>query len=403
MFTLEETCLQLSRNRTRTVILLLATALLAGCMAFYLGNLRANQEAFDRLAEATKLGVDVTSVSGMSAGLNITPQSKEKFTSSPYLEDFLYSSRAVGTYSPEARKREPVGDTFYDVHFFPINSLRFTSVMDDELDFADGYDESLFAGDEPLAVVSDTFAEDNGIEPGDRLTFPVYTHIYHDDESVSYELIGDLTLTVVGLHHSEIYPKTMFVPVEWLHKECDARGVGFYYNGLGATLKDTRQLNQFKESIPDIPFLEPDPKSKDMHSGVTICVRDEEYIKKAEVFGENIVMFKRFQVPFFVLAIGLIILAIFLIMRSSRRDIAIACSLGRPKLLSAMSCFLAALFAEVVGCVLVFPAMVFLAGISVIGSLGVCGVFLLCSCLGNVAALALILRFDTFTLLTAAE
>ena len=404
MFTLEETFLQLSRNRTRTVILLLATALLAGCMAFYLGNIRANQEAFDRLASTTKIQVDITSGNGvMNSGLNITPQSKEKFMSSSYLENFLYGSRAVGTYSPEAQSREPVGDLFYDMDFAPVNNMNAIYLPDYEMDFAQGYDESFLAGDEPWAVVLDTFAAANSIELGDQLTFPVYMHIYNDDNTVRYELIGNLTLKVIGLYHSDQYPKTMLVPVEWLRKECEARDASFYYNNVGATLKDTRQINRFKQSIPDIPFLEPDPESTDMHSGATICVNDEEYIKRAEVFTQNIMLFRRFQVPFFVLAIGLIILAIFLIMRSSRQDIAIACSLGRPKLLSALSCFLAALFAEVVGCVLVFPAMVFLAGVSVSGSLGICGIFLLCSCLGNVAALALILRFDTFTLLTAAE
>ena len=373
-------------------------------MAFYLGSLRANQEAFERLAEVTEIEVDITSGNGaMAAGLNITPQSKEKFMSSPYLENFLYGARAVGTYSPEARRREPEGEDFYDVDFGSVNSLEAIYSPDYELDFAEGYDESFFAGDDPWAVVLDTFAEENGIESGDQLTFPVYTHIYHDDESISYGLIGSLTLTVVGLYHSEVYPQTMLVPVAWLHKECEARGVDFYYNNVGATLKDTLEINQFKQSIPDIPFLGPDPRSKDMHSGATICVCDEEYINKAEVFGQNLMMFKRFQIPFFVLAVGLIVLAIFLIMRSSRRDIAIACSMGRPKALCTLSCFLAALFAELVGCVLVFPAMVFLAGVSLGGSLGICGIFLLCACLGNIAALALILHFDTFTLLTAAE
>lgn len=404
MFILEETLWQLSRNRTRTIILLLATALLAGCMAFYLGNIRANQEAFERLAEMTEIEVNITNGNGaMAAGLNITPQSKEKFMNSPYLENFLYGARTVGTLSPDARAREPEGDKFYDVDFGSVNSLEAIYSPDYELDFAEGYDESFLAGEEPLAVVLDDFAEANGIEPGDQLTFPVYTHIYHDDESISYGFIGDLTLTVIGLYHSEKYPKTMLIPVEWLHKECEARGVDFYYNNLGATLKDTRQINQFKQSIPDIPFLEPDPRSKDMHSGATICVYDEEYINRAEVFGQNIMLFRRFLAPFFVLAIGLIILAIFLIMRSSRQDIAIACSLGRPKLLSALSCFLAALFAELVGCVLVFLVMVLLAGVSVSGSLGICGIFLLCACLGNLVALALILRFDTLTLLTAAK
>ena len=41
-------------------------------MAFYLGSLRANQEAFERLAEVTEIEVDITSGNGaMAAGLNI--------------------------------------------------------------------------------------------------------------------------------------------------------------------------------------------------------------------------------------------------------------------------------------------------------------------------------------------
>lgn len=409
MLTLQDMIWQLTRNKGRTVILLLASAMLAGCMAFYLGNIRANQEALERLAAVTEIQVDVTCGSGaMSSGLNITTKSKDNFLQSPYLENFLYGARAVGTYSEKARRDDPKNpaDTltgFGDVDFGSINAREAIYSPDYEFDFADGYDESFFAGDEPLAVVLDTFAEENGIERGDELTFPVYMHIYGDYGVVEYSLIGDLTMTVIGLYHSEAYPQTMLIPVEWLRKEADARGARFYYNNLGATLKEPLQLNQFKQSIPDLPFLEPNPESYDEHGGATICVDDEQYINAAETLGQNIVLFKRFQIPFFCMVIGLVVLAIFLIMRGSRRDMAISCSLGRPKLLCALSCFLAALLAEVAGCVLVFPAMVFLAGVSTAGSLMICGTFLLCACLGDVVALTLILRFDAFTLLTATE
>ncbi|WP_322176541.1 hypothetical protein [Acutalibacter caecimuris] len=103
------------------------------------------------------------------------------------------------------------------------------------------------------------------------------------------------------------------------------------------------------------------------------------------------------------MVIGLIVLAIFLIMRSSRRDIAISSSLGRPKFLSALANFLAALFSETVGCILIIPVAVLGTGLSIGGALIICGVFLLCACIGNGLALALILHFDTFALLTATE
>lgn len=89
---------QLSRNRARTIVLLLASV--------------------------TKIEVDVTYGNGaQAAGLNISPQSKEKYMSSPYLENFLYGAKAVGAYSQEARRKEPEGTEFGDVDFGCISAL----------------------------------------------------------------------------------------------------------------------------------------------------------------------------------------------------------------------------------------------------------------------------------------
>ena len=113
--------------------------------------------------------------------------------------------------------------------------------------------------------------------------------------------------------------------------------------------------------------------------------------------------FKQFQIPFLVMIVGLVVLAVFLIMRGSRRDMAIAASLGRPRLLVALSNFLAAFIAELLGCAIILPVMVLGAGLSFGGALMICGAFLACADLGNVLGLALILRFDAFTLLTATD
>lgn len=168
-------------------------------------------------------------------------------------------------------------------------------------------------------------------------------------------------------------------------------------------MKDPRQINTFKESIKDINFLEPNPDTMMDFTGATITVDDQQYIISAETLGQTVVLFRRFRIPFFGLVTGMIVLAIFLIMRGSRRVMAISISVGRPRVLCAMSCFLAALIAEAAGCALVFPAMVLLAGLSAEGAAAICGAFLLCSCAGNIIALCLILRFNAFTLLTAAE
>ena len=132
-------------------------------------------------------------------------------------------------------------------------------------------------------------------------------------------------------------------------------------------------------------------------------MEDEAYITAAEELGQTILVFSRFLAPFFVLVVGLVMLAIFLILRGSRRDMAIAISLGRPKLLTALSSFLSVFIAEILGCGCALPVMVLGAGLSLEVGLAVCGAFMLCAVVGDVLGLLLLLRFDVLSLLIAPE
>lgn len=401
MLTLSETVWQLARNKGRTVILVLASAMLAGCVAFYLSNIRANEEAIDRLAETIPVEVRVTNPSGdRDYGLNINTHRYENFLSSPYLEDFHYDIYAEGAYSEEARQLEPFQK---DCNVSAISDLGCLWMPDGELTYSEGYDETMFQSDEAVCLVGTMFAERYDIEVGDEVTFPIYTLTYDLYKDVIYTPVGEQTLKVVGTSSSQENPKEFLVPVNWMRNLMESQGIEVNYSEMSATLKDPRQINAFKESIRDIGFLEPNPEARMDFTGAVITVDDEQFVTSAETLGQTVVLFKRFQIPFFVLVIGMIVLAIFLIMRGSRRVIAISISLGRPKFLCALACFMAALIAELAGCVLVFPAMVLLAGLSVEGGLMICGAFLLCACIGDAAALLLLFRFNAFTLLTAVE
>lgn len=401
MLTLQETIWQLFRNKGRTVILVLASAMLAGCLAFYLSNIRANEEAIDRLAETIPIEVLVANSQGdRTYGLNINAFRHDNFLTSPYLKDFTSHIYGEGAYGPEAQAREIFQK---DCNVNAISGLDCIWMPDGEFTYSDGYDETMFQTDEAVCLVNLEFAERNGIEVGDQVSFPIYTLTYDIYKDVVYTPLGEQALKVVGTSRSVDNPKEFLVPVQWMRKVMESQGIEVMYNEVTASLKDPRQLNAFKDSIQDLQFLEPNPEAQDEFTGGVIVVEDEQYVTSAEPLGQNIVLFKRFQMPFFVLVIGMIVLAIFLIMRGSRRVIAVSVSLGRSKFLCALASFLAAFLAELAGCALVFPAMVLLAGLSFAGGLTICGAFLLCACIGNVVALVLLLRFNAFTLLTAVE
>lgn len=403
MLTLSETIWQLMRNKGRTVILVLASAMLAGCVAFYLSNIRANEEAVDRLAEEIPVVVSVTNSGGdRDSMLNINAYRHDNFLSSPYLKDFYARIYCEGAYSQEFRQSETPQT---DCAFGAISSLNKIWLLDGEFNFSDGYDENMFQTNEPICLVSRDFAERNGIGVGDEVSMPLYSMSYEVGKDIIYTPLGEQTIKVVGtcFSLSQANSWDFMVPVDWVRAVMESQGIDVNYNELTALLKDPRQINAFKDSISDLQFLEVAPSVYENFTGAAIVVDDEQFVTSAETLGQTVVLFKRFQVPFFVLVFGMIVLAIFLIMRGSRRVIAISVSLGRPRFLCALGCFLAAFLAELLGCVLVLPAMVLLAGLSMEGALMICGAFLLCACLGDIVALALILRFDAFTLLTAAE
>lgn len=400
MLTLKEMCWQLTRNRGRSLILLLAAAMLAGCMAFYLGNIRANEEALNDLAKSMDVTVTVANSTGQNqSGLNIATLRYENFTNNPYLKDFRCNVVAVGAYSAEA-KLKPIASG-NDCSISGFNSIECLWDMT-ECEFLDGYDESFFGGNEPLCIMFKGFAEQHDLGLGDNFTVPVYTVQNQNGGVRDYTPIGEQTMKIIGIFDS-FYPQDAYVPVQWLRETAEAQGVEFFYNYLYATIKDPMELNHFKAGVMQMSFLPPNPESRDEWAGTCLVVEDQGFINNAEELGQNVLTFKQFQIPFFALIVGLVVLAIFLIMRGARRDMAIASSLGRPKLLVALGNFLAAFAAELMGCVIILPVMVLGSGLSLPGALMVCGAFLLCASVGNILGLALILRFDAFTLLTATD
>ena len=90
----------------------------------------------------------------------------------------------------------------------------------------------------------------------------------------------------------------------------------------------------------------------------------------------------------------------YIVLRSTRRDMAISLSLGRPKILSGCACFFGMLIANVCGCAVAVPILLCTAGLALGQILTICGLYLASSCVGVLLALILLLRFDALELLT---
>ena len=393
MFLLTEIKWQIFRNKGRSILLCLVAALLTGTMALYVGNIQSAGTALTTLGEKLPVTVKCMSADGSaSAGLFLNAARLDGF--SPDVRSQRCTAIGAGAYSESARKETPfLGG---DLAITAANSMETLNLAEETLSPAPSSD--FLAGAEPLCALREDFAALHNIEVGSKISFPLYLRLM----GTEYRAISaEATLTVEA-----IYPRSsgvsgqMLLPVQWMREEAVRNGVDFFcYDSYSAVLKDPLNLNDFKAKAKEAGFAETNPAPADNYAEALIF-EDELFIHSALKLQENLAVYRRFLLPFFGLIVALTTFVIFLLLRSDRRSMAVASSLGCSKLQNASSRFCSVFLVNSAGCAAALPVLLGTTGLSPAGCLLSCGTFLLCGCMGTALALVFLLRFDVLDLLT---
>ena len=398
MFLLTEVKHQLFRNRGRTALSVCIAALLAACMAFYVGNIGVNKAALQSLSDSVPVTVRITSRNGAkTAGLNIEAKPFDHLTEAG-VHDVRCTAVAAGAFSPEVRAQEMFlgGDTIVRAG----NSLEALELSADNLHFADGQSAAFLSGDSAQCVIGEDYAERTGLHPGDTLSLEIYT-VRQSMNGTIYQMIGDAALEIIGTH-SAPGGADVILPVNFLRTEAETAGVSFLYDSCSALVDDSTHLKDFKAEMQKY-FMDINPSAEDPNAGDALSVEDELFVKTASRLRQNIALFQSMFVPFFALIIGLVVLTTFLTMRSTRRDMAIARSLGVSKWRCAAPNFISTVLLDMLGCAVILPILSAALHIPALSAHAIFGLFTLCAALGTAAALLCLLRFDTLTLLTQVD
>ena len=386
------------RSRGRSVLVLCIAALLAACMAFYVGNIGVNKAALQSLSDSVPVTVRITSRNGAkTAGLNIETKPFDHLTEAG-VHDVRYTAVAAGAFSPEVRAQEMFlgGDTIVRAG----NSLEALELSADNLHFADGQSAAFLSGDSAQCVIGEDYAERTGLHPGDTLSLEIYT-VRQSMNGTIYQMIGDAALEIIGTH-SAPGGADVILPVNFLRTEAETAGVSFLYDSCSALVDDSTHLKDFKAEMQKY-FMDINPSAEDPNAGDALSVEDELFVKTASRLRQNIALFQSMLVPFFALIIGLVVLTTFLTMRSTRRDMAIARSLGVSKWRCAAPNFISTVLLDMLGCAVILPILSAALHIPALSAHAIFGLFTLCAALGTAAALLCLLRFDTLTLLTQVD
>lgn len=391
---------QIFRNKGRSALMILTSLFLLGAMAFYLGGMQANRTALDELGDKIPVKAMVVTADGSRSSGLFVHESKYDQLVAAGVRDVRATTAAAGALSETAKMQSPFMGG--DVTIVGLNSIRAVPLTHAEYTYADGMDETLLEGDGAYCILEEDFAEENGFAPGDPITLPVY---FLPQGYGEYIEMGEKTLTVAGtLSTRQPCGFSMLVPAGWLRAEAHAQEMKYFgYDSLSMVVDDPMHLNDFKDRLTEIGMEEPVAVSEDYYTGSAAVVEDEIYTKTANKFREILQVYQGFLIPFFLLIAGLSCLVIFLMLRGSRREIAIASSLGKTKVQIHLTYLVEVMLLFVVGCAVALPGILFFSQIGISGAMAAIGIFLCCSGVGAFFALVLLLRFDPMELLTKVD
>ena len=403
MFLWMEIKWQIFRNKGRSILLCLIAALLTGTMAFYVGNIQANRTALNELGDNIPVAVTVTNSDGAKEdGIRITTQQHDDFSALD-VENLRVSAAAAGALSEEV-KAQTIFE-YGDVSISGINCMEACTVPVRLFSFTGEYGSDMFSGEEAVCAVDELFAQENEIKLGGKLDLPIYLYAC----GLGYlPLDKNASLTVAAIYgaaDSLGNAVDLYVPVGWMRKAMeDNGGQVFFYDSLSATAKNPLKLNALKDGLTEMGLL---PISSTPAYGdeeaVAVNVEDELFIKTAVKLQQNINTYERFLLLFFGLIVGLMTLVVFLLLRNSRREMAIAGSLGRGKGKIGLGHFLSVFLVSLLGAALAFLGMTVSGLMPLMTAVQICGSFLLCAAAGAVIALLSLLRFDAMELLTKVD
>lgn len=394
----------LLRNKMRAILLVCITMLLVCCMGFYLGNIHSISEAISDLGETLPVKAKIVSTNGSrTGGILINAVHVDQLLEED-IREVECTSMDAGAFSEKAKGETPfVGG---DTEIMGANSLEATEIPERCFTFADGLANDFLEGDKNYCAVDEEYAMIHQISVGDQISMPVYLL----PAGMGYEKISDnATLQVAATFSSEGMKgqgAAVIVPVQWLRNLAAEYGLSFFcYDSFKFVINDpVANLNRMKASLREIGFLPVDSSRVGISlSGESALIDDKMFISTAGKLQESLLIYRQFLIPFALTLVCLLALSTFLILKNNQRDIAISISLGRPKLSCFMSTYIAVFLLCFIGCGLSIPLISFFAGLSVVTGLAAGAVFLLCSMVSTVIALAALLQFNALALLTKVD
>lgn len=390
------------RRKLLTLLRVFLACFLLLCLELYAGTIQRNKMALDQVGKELPVEVTVVSTDGtQDVGIRIE-ESKIEGLLAAGIKAPVYSTQIAGNIDP-VNQLDPVKSC--DTSLYGINTLDgFSFLENDSVTFASGFDKTFVESQDPVCVLSTNYAITHNLQVGDNLTLPVYS-IDYDQTGYSFQFgsLGTVSLEVIGTFEEASGGQSTvngIVPIAWVRTLYENNELPFFYHSFNGVVNNPLELNSFKVAVEELGFREVNPTAADLRTGNALIIHDKVFRETAERLQGNLRLFKLFMPGFCVLLCALVLVITFFVLRSSRKNIALAYAFGKPLVLLGFTLLLDNLLLSLIGCGIALAISLPLLGTM---ALPVAEVFVAVSFFGSVGAVFLVCRIDVLQTLIKQE
>lgn len=390
------------RRKLLTLLRVFLACFLLLCLELYAGTIQRNKMALDQVGKELPVEVTVVSTDGtQDVGIRIE-ESKIEGLLATGIKAPVYSTQIAGNIDP-VNQLDPVKSC--DTSLYGINTLDgFSFLENGSVTFASGFDKTFVESQDPVCVLSTNYAITHNLQVGDNLTLPVYS-IDYDQTGYSFQFgsLGTVSLEVIGTFEEASGGQSTvngIVPIAWVRTLYENNELPFFYHSFNGVVNNPLELNSFKVAVEELGFREVNPTAADLRTGNALIIHDKVFRETAERLQGNLRLFKLFMPGFCVLLCALVLVITFFVLRSSRKNIALAYAFGKPLVLLGFTLLLDNLLLSLIGCGIALAISLPLLGTM---ALPVAEVFVAVSFFGSVGAVFLVCRIDVLQTLIKQE
>ena len=400
----------IQRQKSRSILVILVNCVLAVLLNLYFGLIGSYQTQLNDLAANTPIKCTITNPDGtMEVGITVSSEILRGLQAAEQVRDLDCSVQMKAGFGEFAIED---WEEHLNLAVSAVNKSD-SSVLPEgmEIQYLDGWDETLFSGSERVCVLEKSVMDKQGYACGDEFLLTVYYYYYNEKDELWLDELRPVSFQVVGQIDdsgpvtSYEYPDVM-LPFQTAWDLVEENQADFTADAVSFYVKDPLALNAFKEEMGQIGELGlfeiyKGDNVRFSYKGTALYVQDGIFITMADRLKTAIRILTVFLLPMGILVfiVGYVISHLLANGRVKECALFRALGVGTPRAVWALWCEqIVLVFAgNILGCLMAL----------LVGRQGIQEVMMVCGStfggymLGTTAALLLLAKEKPLELLTS--